>query len=213
MPLPPLPTGAYRTLPAPSSLRQAEAGLLQWHEVAVAMADKVLADDMRALATDASGQRLLAAVFGNSPFLSQICFAEPDTLLGLVTAGPGRMFAEIMHRLNRELERQTDRSTLMTQLRLVRRRVALVAAIGDLAQWWPLERVTGALSAFAEAALEAALRHLLIAAADAGEIHLPRKKLHQPPLEGQIVALDDHGRERIRKLAQLRIEYCPSFIA
>ncbi len=173
MPLPPLPTGAYRTLPAPSSVRQAEAGLSQWREAADAMADKVLAEDMRALATDESGQRLLAAVFGNSPFLSQICFAEPDTLLGLVTAGPGRMFAEIMHRLNRELEWQPDRSTLMTQLRLVRRRVALVAAIGDLAQWWPLERVTGALSAFAEAALEAALRHLLMAAADAGEIHLP----------------------------------------
>ncbi len=173
MPLPPLPTGAYRSLPAPASVRQAEAGLTQWRETAEALADQVLADDMRALVADESGQRLLAAIFGNSPFLSQICFAEPDTLLGLVTAGPARMFAEIMHRLNRELEWQRDRSALMTQLRLARRRVALVTAIGDLAQWWPLERVTGALSAFAEAALEAALRHLLVAAAAAGEIDLP----------------------------------------
>jgi [glutamine synthetase] adenylyltransferase / [glutamine synthetase]-adenylyl-L-tyrosine phosphorylase len=175
MPLPPLPTGAYRTLPAPASVRQAEAGLSQWREAADGLADKRLADDMGALAADESGRRLLAAIFGNSPFLSQICFAEPDLVLGLVTAGPGRMFAEIMHRLNRELEGQTDRSTLMTQLRQARRRVALVAAIGDLAQWWPLERVTGALSAFAEAALEAALRHLLLAAAEAGEINLPSR--------------------------------------
>ena len=173
MPLPPLPAAAYRALPAPASVRQAETGFSQWREVADAIADPVVAGDMRALAADESGQRLLAAIFGNSPFLSQICFAEPDTLLGLVTTGPGRMFAEIVHRLNRELDRQGDRSALMTQLRVARRRVALVVAIGDLAHWWPLERVTGALSAFAEAALEAALRHLLAAAAQAGEIGLP----------------------------------------
>ncbi len=173
MPLPSLPTGAYRALPAPADARRVALGLQHWREAADAMADSAIASDMRALAADDAGQRLLAAIFGNSPFLSQICVAEPGTLLNLATAGPSRTFAEIIHALNQELDSLADRFLLMKRLRIARRRVAMVVALADLAKWWPLDRVTGALSAFAEAALEAAVRHLLMNAARTGDIHLP----------------------------------------
>ena len=60
----------------------------------------------------------------------------------------------------------------MRDLRVAKRRAALLIAIADIAGLWPLERVTRRLSAFAEAALGRAVRHLLAAAARGGEIEL-----------------------------------------
>jgi glutamate-ammonia-ligase adenylyltransferase len=177
MTLPPLPTGAYRALPAPAVARQAQLGLERWQEAVAAAADPALATAMRAMAEDEAGQRLLAAIFGNSAFLSQIAVAEPALLIRLAVAGPGATLAEIMRGLNHELDSAADRRHVMSALRRARRQVALAVAVADLAQWWPLERVTGALSAFAEAALEAALRHLLADAAAGGEIQLPQPDL------------------------------------
>ncbi|MGH6980105.1 MAG: bifunctional [glutamine synthetase] adenylyltransferase/[glutamine synthetase]-adenylyl-L-tyrosine phosphorylase, partial [Stellaceae bacterium] len=173
MPLPLLPTGAYSALPAPAAARQAEVGLSRWHDAAATTEDAALADEMRALAASEAGQRLLAAVFGNSPFLGQICVNEPETLLKLVKIGPDDTFAEIMDGLNRERDSLTERQAVMRALRVARKRVALTVAVADLAARWPLERVTGALSAFAEASLETALRHLLLNGVASGEIHLP----------------------------------------
>ena len=66
-----------------------------------------------------------------------------------------------------------DTAAVMRRLRVARRRVALVAALAELAGVWSLEQQTGALSRFAEAALGAALRHLLREGARKGLIALP----------------------------------------
>src|SRR5262249_40772163 len=58
-------------------------------------------------------------------------------------------------------------------LRIAKQRVALVAAVAELAGVWSLEQQTNALSRFAEAAIGAALRHLLRAAARKEAIALP----------------------------------------
>ncbi|HEX4110911.1 MAG TPA: bifunctional [glutamine synthetase] adenylyltransferase/[glutamine synthetase]-adenylyl-L-tyrosine phosphorylase [Stellaceae bacterium] len=173
MTLPPLPPGAYRALPAPADPRQAELGLSRWREAAEAAADPALTAAMRDVLADETGHRLLSAIFGNSPFLMQCSVADPAILLQLVSVGPVNTFAEIMRGLNRDLDSAAERQTLMTRLRMARRQVALVVAVADVAQWWRLERITGALSAFAEVSLDASLRHLLLAAAKAGEIELP----------------------------------------
>ena len=60
----------------------------------------------------------------------------------------------------------------MHELRLTRRRVALLTGIADIAGHWPLDKVTQALSDFADGALSATISHLLLQAADAGEIVL-----------------------------------------
>jgi glutamate-ammonia-ligase adenylyltransferase len=173
MTLSPLPPAAYRALPAPADRRQVELGLSRWRETADAATDPALAAAMRDLPADEAGHHLLAAIFGNSPFLTQCSVAEPAILLQLVNAGPAGTFAEIMDGLNRDLDSTAERQNLMTRLRVARRRVALAVAVADLARWWRVDRVTGALSAFAEASLDAALRHLLTGAAAAGEIELP----------------------------------------
>ncbi len=60
----------------------------------------------------------------------------------------------------------------MRRLRLAKRRVSLSVAVCDLAGAWSLERQTEALSRFAEAAIGAALRHLLRRAAKEGALAL-----------------------------------------
>ena len=54
----------------------------------------------------------------------------------------------------------------MRRLRIAKRRTALLAAVAEFAGVWSLEQQTGALSRFAEAAIGAALRHLLRQAAE-----------------------------------------------
>jgi [glutamine synthetase] adenylyltransferase / [glutamine synthetase]-adenylyl-L-tyrosine phosphorylase len=171
----PLPASAYRNLPAPADAARLALGLSRWRDSAAAGGEA--ADFMRELADDEAGQRLLAAIFGNSPFLTQCCLAEPAFLALLVCNGPDLTFADIIHGLNRNLDGPSDRDTVLRTLRIARRRAALTIAIADIAEWWPLERVTGALSAFAEAALAATLRHLLSTAATAREIELPHPDL------------------------------------
>ena len=58
----------------------------------------------------------------------------------------------------------------MHRLRIAKRRVALLAAVAELAGAWSLERQMAALSRFAEAAIGAAVRHLLRAAAGGGSL-------------------------------------------
>src|SRR5690349_9527926 len=128
---------------------------------------------MRELAGDAAGHRLLAALFGNSPFLTHSALHEPNLLRRLVQQGADATFAEVLLGLNRDLADTTgDRASLMRILRIAKRRVALIVAIADIAGWWDLAQVTGALSDFADRALAAAAAHLLRAAAARGEIAL-----------------------------------------
>jgi glutamate-ammonia-ligase adenylyltransferase len=166
------PLSDYQTLPPPADEAQARLGFARWHDAALEVEDKTLREFMGALAADAAGNRLLAALFGNSPFLTQCCLREPALLMRLMEEGPDASFAELVLGLNRLLAPAAERATLLKTLRQAKRRAALLIAIADIAGWWPLEPVTGALSALAEAALGALVRHLLAAAAAGGEIEL-----------------------------------------
>ncbi len=55
-----------------------------------------------------------------------------------------------------------------------KRVVALATAVADIGGIWTLDRVTGALTELAEAALSRAVAHLLRAAHEAGELRLPQ---------------------------------------
>ncbi|MBX6367373.1 MAG: bifunctional [glutamine synthetase] adenylyltransferase/[glutamine synthetase]-adenylyl-L-tyrosine phosphorylase [Rhodospirillales bacterium] len=146
-------------LPPPGDPAQAELGLEHWRDAAAELA----ADEREwahALAADPAGRRLLETIFGNSPFLARCCLVEPGFLVRLVRDGPDATFAELEKALNSEDEAQ-ERAELMRRLRIAKRRAALTIALADIGGIWPLERVTGALSRFAEGTIEAALRHLL----------------------------------------------------
>ncbi|HYC15459.1 MAG TPA: hypothetical protein VEC75_14500, partial [Stellaceae bacterium] len=96
---------AGHRLPRPADRGLAELGLLRWRERAGEIDDPVLAEFMRALAAESGGAELLAALFGNSPFLTTCCLKEPDFLRRFLALGPDATFAEVAHTLNHDLLR------------------------------------------------------------------------------------------------------------
>jgi glutamate-ammonia-ligase adenylyltransferase len=159
-------------LPRPASPARAAIGLERWRERTRQAGDPSLAEFGERLAADAAGQALLAALFGNSPFLAHCAINEPAILRSFLADGADAVCDELLARLASEAPAFDDTGRLMQLLRVARRRVALTVALADLAGHWPVETVTRQLSRFADAALSVAVDHLLSRAAAAGEIEL-----------------------------------------
>ena len=154
-------------LPLVSDSDRAAIGVENWLS---ASRNHGLTAAAKALADDAVGQSFLRAIFGNSPFLSHGVLRDPGFMLRLAEDGPAPCFDMVLDGL--DSDSGDDSAVVMERLRVARGRVALLVAAADITGQWPLERVTGALSRFAEAALGAATAHLLRAAAEAGDLRL-----------------------------------------
>ncbi|PHK96916.1 bifunctional [glutamate--ammonia ligase]-adenylyl-L-tyrosine phosphorylase/[glutamate--ammonia-ligase] adenylyltransferase [Pseudoroseomonas rhizosphaerae] len=153
-----------RTLPAPHD-RLAAQRLLE------AFAERGAAE--RAFAATPGGIALLEALGGHSPYLAELAERESATLLRYAERGPDDALALALDPLGRA-DPDAARPAVAALLRQAKRQAALIIAAADLAGQWPLDRVTGALSALAEAAIDYACAHLLREAAGRGELRLPR---------------------------------------
>lgn len=160
------PPAAAHNLPLPGDPKAAAVGIARWLDAADEADDPGLAAFIRDFAAADFGKRLLESIFGNSPFLTLCCLKEPGFLRRIAHGSPDVIFAELLGQLNEHLAPGLDRAATMAALRIARRRMALLVALCDLTGYWPLERVTGALSAFAEASLSTVVRHLLTMAAE-----------------------------------------------
>jgi glutamate-ammonia-ligase adenylyltransferase len=166
---------ARARLPEPADSAQVALGAERWDE-ALAGLDPETAAAGRAFRDSEPGTRLFAAIFGNSPFLAQCCLRDPAFVVQLLRHGPDATFLQLLQPLNDHSGADPGadgEAGLMRRLRVAKRRAALVAAVADITAAWPLERVTQALSETAEAALGAAVRHLLREAHRAGQLDLP----------------------------------------
>jgi glutamate-ammonia-ligase adenylyltransferase len=159
-------------LPRPADQRLLSLGQQAWQEALAAAAGDPAHDTARTWSATPAGARLLAAIFGNSPFLTGAAVREWAFLTRLVAEGADPLFAEIAAAIEEPQDLGEDRAALMRRLRIAKRRAALLAAVAELAGSWSLEQQTGALSRFAAAALGAAIRHLLREAAGRGQITL-----------------------------------------
>jgi len=159
-------------LPEPADLRKLALGLGAWDEVIASAEDVHAAYLARSWSAAGPGKRLLASIFGNSPFLTGIAVQDWAFLNRLVEEGADPLLAEIAANVEATQDLGEDTAALMRRLRVAKRRVALVAAVAELAGTWSLEQQTEALSRFAAAALSAALRHLLREAARKGLVVL-----------------------------------------
>lgn len=121
-------------------------------------------------AKSAPGAAILAALGGNAPFLAELALTESHLLTS--TQAPDAALAAIIARLDK-LPARTPRTALAQALRLAKRQAALTIALADIGSLWSLTEVTAALSSLAQAALSAAIRHLLRALHDQGSITLP----------------------------------------
>ncbi len=162
--------GGLSDLPKPADAERAERGRLAWHDAAVAAG---LGDHAEALAADPNGQALMAAVFGNSPYLSRSLERRPFLLTEWAEQGPDPIVDVALAGLHDN--RQERPEAMMKALRDARRHVAVAVALSDITGLWPLPRITGALSDFAAAAIDSAMASLLNQAAASGKISLVHK--------------------------------------
>ncbi len=160
-------------LPRPGDGERARLGLKRWQEAAGQSGDPDLAVFAASFADEPAGRALLAAVFGNSPFLGRCLLLDMATVPHLLTHGADAVFREVVNEVRRSAAAEADNNRLMRTLRVARRRAALVIALADIAGIWTLDQVTGALSAFADACIDVAAAHLLCHAAEAGDLRLP----------------------------------------
>ncbi|MCW5745564.1 MAG: bifunctional [glutamine synthetase] adenylyltransferase/[glutamine synthetase]-adenylyl-L-tyrosine phosphorylase [Alphaproteobacteria bacterium] len=153
-------------LPRPHDRQRQQTCRERWHERSERCANPAALHEM---ADDGSGGVLLDALFGNSPFLSELALSDPDFAALLWRQGPDRAIAAALEGLDAAAE---STAALRAALRRAKRRVALLTAVADIAGVWPLERVTGALSDFAEQALRHATDRALLDLQAAGQLRL-----------------------------------------
>lgn len=129
--------------------------------------DTARADEAALLFPDASPEfvALIRGTAGCSPYLGGLIQREVDWLRDAI----GTPADAVMDRLLADVA-ALPFAGLGDALRQAKRRVALWTALADLGGVWPLAKVTGALSDFADAALQVGLRHLVAAEIARGKL-------------------------------------------
>ena len=163
-------------LPQPYNPDQVENALQDWLALAEAADDADLAqfiidfagDD----ATPIGGRKFLAAIFGNSPFLTRSILRDAAFVRDLATGRLPDSRKALFDEVARQAGAAPDVAALMAVLRRAKSRLSLLTAAADITGAWSLEEVTDALSGFAALALDLGLRHLLRAEAELGNIVL-----------------------------------------
>ena len=144
----------------------------RWSAAAKAAADPAITDLADFLAQEPEGQRLLQAIFANSPFLSHCLIADIGLLYDVLKQGPDEVLKKAHEDLKNRVSGLTVQADLMKSLRIARRRAAFSIAFADICGLWDVVQVTRALSDFAETAVDAALAAILRQVAGRGELAL-----------------------------------------
>jgi glutamate-ammonia-ligase adenylyltransferase len=111
-----------------------------------------------------AAQELIAGAAGCAPYLADLIRLDPTFTRQCFLGVPEQLLDQIID------EVLQPEKTNAAHLRSAKRRAALLIALCDLGGVWDVTQVTGALSAFADACISAALDHLITRAMDAGKI-------------------------------------------
>jgi glutamate-ammonia-ligase adenylyltransferase len=159
-----------KRLPAAGDPAAAETGFARWADIAARSDDTGIAAFARDFSIDTAGHALLTAIFGNSPFLTQVTLSAPETLRNLAENSPEAVVDQAISAAGPERDR--SEADTMTALRRAKRDVALATAVADIAGAWDVAMVTGALSRFADRAAATALDTMIWRGARDNEIQL-----------------------------------------
>jgi [glutamine synthetase] adenylyltransferase / [glutamine synthetase]-adenylyl-L-tyrosine phosphorylase len=113
---------------------------------------------------------LIAGVIHHAPFLHRIMRRHPNWLIGTCDDDPDAQFRSILGSVRTEMVPCATLEEAMARLREIRLRMALHIALCDLGGLWSVDRVVAALSDFADAAVDVALRLALREAERAGRL-------------------------------------------
>ena len=110
----------------------------------------------------------LAAVLGGiaeaAPYLRDLIEADPPRAVRLLKADPNAALAALLDATKNTAATARSQADVLRVLRRAKAEAALLVALADIGGVWPLERVTAALTDFADVALGAAVRFLIRAA-------------------------------------------------
>ncbi len=140
----------------------------RWHRLAET--DPELAEFDRFMQQEESVLALTKALFANSPYLTQSVLREPHIFRNIIMRGPDQVFEDVAAEARSALSGAIGTDKLMAGLRKAKQRVALAVAVADIADFWDLGKVTGALSRFADLALDLGVESILRDMAAAGQI-------------------------------------------
>jgi glutamate-ammonia-ligase adenylyltransferase len=118
---------------------------------------------------DPPTRRLLAGIFGCSPYLSGLVHRDPPRLLRLLDATPETYLPALSGELPRTVGAASSFPEAMRALRLFKAEVALLIALCDLGGVWPVMQVTAALTSAADAAVASAVGFLFTQAVEKGD--------------------------------------------
>jgi len=142
------------------------------------------------LAEDGRLSRFLGAVLSVSPYLRDLVRVDPARLARALGEDPAALVDRLIAACAAP---QADEAALMRHLRRQKQEAALVVGLADLAGAWDVAAVTDALTRFADAAVEAAVVHLLGEAVRAGKLAPPDPALPSAGSGYVVLAMGKHG--------------------
>src|SRR5262245_34527688 len=135
----------------------------------------------RTLAESPKVRALVLGLGDGSPYLWELVRADPERLIGVLNADPDCRIKALIAGATAEIATGEDEA--MRRLRRMKAEGALLIALADIGGAWPVTRVTAALTDLADAAVAAAVRHLLADAAEHARYH-PADPAHPEPGSG-----------------------------
>jgi [glutamine synthetase] adenylyltransferase / [glutamine synthetase]-adenylyl-L-tyrosine phosphorylase len=104
---------------------------------------------------------ILDSIAEAAPFLFDLMRADPARLAAFLESAPDEAFVAIVANARSAATAAEDQAELMRILRRMKADAALLIALADIGNVWPVARVTAALTEVAETALRAAVHFLL----------------------------------------------------
>jgi len=141
-------------LPSPDEARKADDAV---DEILSGLEEPELRDRLETK----DGRALIAALAGHSPYLARLIGSHASMMGQILAGNPADLLADELAQLRTQAAETDSADTLMRHLRRAKGRMALLVAAADIAGAWSLEQVTGALSDFADLALDLALARVV----------------------------------------------------
>jgi glutamate-ammonia-ligase adenylyltransferase len=151
---------AIKRAPQLSAPREGRGRVKEWlDEIARTPAGKTLKPLLATPKHTKLGD-VVASIAEASPYLWDSIRADADRFVAILEAAPEERFASVLTDA-RSAGQADGEADAMRTLRRAKAEAALLIALADIGGVWPVERVTSALTEFADAALGGAVRYLL----------------------------------------------------
>ncbi|MFZ0607962.1 MAG: bifunctional [glutamine synthetase] adenylyltransferase/[glutamine synthetase]-adenylyl-L-tyrosine phosphorylase [Xanthobacteraceae bacterium] len=105
--------------------------------------------------------RVLGAIAEAAPYLWDLIGSDPGWLLRLLQSDPDTALADLLAATKTAAAATRSQANLMSLLRRMKTKAALLVALADIGGIWPVARVTAALTDIADTAVLAAVHYLI----------------------------------------------------